>query len=292
MRAMGWIITDKTPWENRMVNGEMMDQIKKLVFLIILLSSCSGMPVMAEDLKIVTPYWGTEENTYQSNQYGLNLKDSQTMKGLYLQSIDTGRYQWNLFIYRTENINYADLTGVNFICDIYYGKDNNAKNAIGMGINYLHLDLAGKNVPTSMGILNGFNLAQDTSSFYVRFGKYYKQALANLDWTLMPWFGGQTDHSEGDGWVDPSGHGTIPFKINENQYYWIAGLNFKADYHHFLQVEAKHTITFNHNDYFQKNTAMMNLFLNSHWGLSYRYNDQETASGNDKYHIFGLAVLF
>jgi len=270
-----------------------MNRLKRTIFfLVILLSFFSGISVMADDLKIITPYWGTEENTYQNNQYGLNLKDSQTMKGLYLQSIDTERYQWNLFIYRTENINYADLTGVNFIWDCYYGKDTNDKNAVGIGINYLHLDLAGKNVPTSIGALNGFALDQDTSSLYVRFGKYYNHALDDLNWTLMPWLGGQMDHSEGDGLVDPSGHGTITFKVNEDQYYWIAGLNFKADFRHFLQFEAKHTITFNHDDYFHKNTAMINLFVNPNWGLSYRYNNQETACGNDKYHILGLAVLF
>ena len=87
------------------------------------------------------------------------------MKGLYLQSINPERYQWNLFIYRTENINYADLTGANFIYDCYYGRDTNVKNAVGMGINYLHLDLAGKNAATSMGTLNGFNLDQDTHLF-------------------------------------------------------------------------------------------------------------------------------
>jgi hypothetical protein len=160
-----------------------------------------------------------------------------------------------------------------------------------MGMNYLHLDLAGENIPTSTGVLNRFNLDQDTSSLYLRFGKYYSHNQAPLGWSLMPWLGGQADYSKGDGLADPPGPVVKKFKINEDHYYWIAGLNFKADFRHFLQVEAKHTITFNNDDYFHKNSAMINLFLNPTWGFSYRYNDQETAAGKDNYQILGLAVL-
>jgi hypothetical protein len=265
---------------------------KKTIFLTIFFAFFSVSPVLAEDFKIITPYGGMEENTYQNNQYGLNLKDSQAMKGLYLQSIDTEKYQWNLFIYQTENINYADLSGVNFIYDYYFGKDTNVKNVIGIGVNYLQLDLAGKNIPTSAGSLDGFNLDQDTASLYLRIGKYYSHGQANLNLTLMPWIGGQLDHSEGDGLVDLPGPGSIAFKVNEDHYSWIAGLNLKTSFYHFLQLEAKHTITFNHDDYFHKNTAMVNIFLNKNWGLSYRYNYQETAAGNDSYRILGLAALF
>lgn len=92
--------------------------------------------------------------------------------------------------------------------------------------------------------------------------------------------------------VDFPGPGSVAFKANDDQYYWITGLNLKAEFHHFLQLEAKHTITFNRDDYFHKNTAMVNLFLNKNWGLSYRYNDQETTAGKDVYNIFGVAAVF
>jgi hypothetical protein len=73
-----------------------MNLLKKQIVLVILLSFFCEIPVMAADLKIITPYWGIEENTFQNN--GLKLKDSQEMKGLFIQSINPEKYQWNLFI--------------------------------------------------------------------------------------------------------------------------------------------------------------------------------------------------
>jgi hypothetical protein len=41
-----------------------MNRLKRTIFfLVILLSFFSGISVMADDLKIITPYWGIEENT-------------------------------------------------------------------------------------------------------------------------------------------------------------------------------------------------------------------------------------
>jgi hypothetical protein len=174
-----------------------MNPFKKIMFLVVLGSFLSAVPALAADFKIVTPYWGMEDNTYQDNQYGLSLKDSQPMKGFYLQSIDTERYQWNLFIYQTENINYAGLLGANFIYDYYFGKDARNKNVVGIGLNYLQLDLDGRNIPTSTGVLDRFNLDQDTSSLYLRIGKYYNHNQTRFNWSAMPWFGGQWDHSKG-----------------------------------------------------------------------------------------------
>ena len=163
-----------------------MKLMSKLILTVILLILVSTAPVLAENIKIATVYWGTEDNTYQDDQYGLKLNDSQPMKGIYLQSIDTEKYQWNLFLYQTNDINYSDLTGVNFIYDYYFGANAKTKKVIGIGANYLQLDMAGQNVPTAMGPLPGFDLNLDTTSLYVRAGQYYISDQGPLTYTLMP----------------------------------------------------------------------------------------------------------
>ncbi len=271
-----------------------MDLLKKLLLAVGLLTILWATPAMAEQITIVTPYWGMEENTYQNDEYGLKLKDTQATKGLYLQSIDTEKYQWNLFLYRTSDINDSDLTGANFIYDYYFAADAKGKNAVGVGVNYLQLDLSGKNLPLigSPMPLPGFDLDLDVASLYLRAGRYFNYDAGSFQGTVFPWVGGQLDHQTGDGLADYPGPGFAAFKIDDDQYSWIAGLNFKATYHHFLQLDAKHTVTYNHDGYYNKDTAMVNLFFNQRWGLSYRYNYQETSVGNDRYHLFGVAMVF
>lgn len=101
----------------------------------------------AESITIVTPYFGTEENTYIDNLYGLKLEGSQNTKGLYIQSISPDEYQWNAFFYNTNNINDSDLSGLNFIYDRYFGKTQKVQNVAGIGVNYLKMKLDSVNVP-------------------------------------------------------------------------------------------------------------------------------------------------
>lgn len=214
-----------------------MNYLKNLTMAIAL---CLGMitaPVLAADLKIGTLYWGTEENTYRNEAYGVEMNDSQPTNGLYLQSINPEKYQWNLFVYRTQDINASDLLGANFIYDHYFGVDDHAKNVIGVGANYLQMDLDGTGILTSLGALDAFKLDQDITSLYVRIGRSYNYGENQLRFTVMPWAGGQWDQSRGKGLVDFPGPGSVRFEIDEDGYSWIGGVNLKADYHHFLQVE-------------------------------------------------------
>ncbi|HNS32663.1 MAG TPA: hypothetical protein PKN36_06775 [bacterium] len=266
--------------------------MKKSIWLCFLLVCTFSFDIPAENLTIVTPYFGTEENSYINSDYKLHIKDSAVMKGLYLQSIDTSKYQCNLFLYRTDNINYSDIKGVNFIYDYYFGRKSNSKNMVGAGINYMKLDMAGTHVPTSLGDLDAFDCSMDTYSLYMRAGRYIGYDKGNIRWTLMPWIGGQMDISDGKGLVDYPGPGSAPFNIDSKDYYWITGLKVKAALHHFIQVEAKHTLTFNSEDSYNKTTVMVNVFMTKNIGFSYRYNRQETCSGKDIYNIFGIAAVF
>lgn len=267
--------------------------LKKQFYLIAFCLLLNTGPVSAADYKIVTPYWGVEENIYLNEKYGLEMKDSQTTKGLYLQSVNPEKYQWNVFIYRTEDINYSDLDGVNLIYDRYFGADAKVKNLIGLGVNYFRLDLAGENIPVNTGIrLDAFNLDQEITSLYLRIGRSYKYNQGQTSYSVLPWIGRQLDQSRGTGLVDLPGPKAIVIKIDEDQYSWIAGVNLKANWRHFLQLETKHSITYTDTDYLNKSSAMVNLFLTKNLGLSYRYNYHQTTVGKDSYHLLGLAVLF
>ena len=260
-----------------------------LVFALALLASTCAL---AETLTIVTPYCGPEESVYADDEYGLRLKDTGMLKGLYVQSVNPATYQWNAFLYQTNDINYSDVTGLNFIYDRYFGVGERAKNVAGAGMNYLKVDLAGEQVPTTSGPLDAFTLDLDVASFYARVGRQYRQEKGAVRWTALPWIGCQVDRIRGDGLADFPGPGSAPFKFDEDRYYTIAGVNLKTHFRHFLQAEVKHSVTVDHNDCFHKTTVMLNFFMTRNVGLSYRYCRQETFAGTDTYGIFGIAAVF
>ncbi len=269
-----------------------MSLLKKQFYLIAVCLLLTAAPVLGSDFKVITPYWGVVENAFVNDKFDLELKDSQPTKGLYFQTVDPDKYQLNLFIYRTEDINYSDLAGVNFIYDRYFRAEAKVKNLIGLGVNYLRIDLSGKSIPAKTGSLDTFNLDQKISSLYLRIGRNYSYNQGQTSYSVLPWIGGQLDQSRGTGLVDPPGPNSIPIIINTDQFSWIAGVNLKANWRHFLQLETKHSIAYFNSDHLNKNSAMVNLSLTKNLGLSYRYNYHQTTLGKDSYHLFGLAVLF
>ncbi|MGE5607586.1 MAG: hypothetical protein ACM3YE_18075 [Bacteroidota bacterium] len=255
---------------------------KKHLYLMVLCFLLNTQPVLAADFAIITPYCGVEDNTYSNKEYGLEMTDSQPTKGLYFQSIDTEKFQWNLFVYRTEDINYSNLAGVNFMFDRYFGAGAKIKNLIGLGTNYLWMDPAEETIPAN------FQLEQEIFSLYLRIGRKYDYNPGGVNCSFLPWIGGQLDQTRGT--VDPPGPNA--FKTDDDQCSWIAGINLKADFHNFLQLEAKHSIAHNKHDTLNKSSAMANLFFTKNLGLSYRYNYQQTTAGKDSYQLLGLAMLF
>jgi hypothetical protein len=246
-----------------------------------------GTPVFGESFTIVTPYSGIEENTYVDKSNNLKLKDSQNTEGLYVQSIDPEKYQWNVFLYKTDNINYSDLSGFNFIYDRYFGTDSGVQNVAGIGANYLKMDLDGMR----LGPMGSFKMDQDILSLYLRIGRYYKYDLDKLHFTVMPWVGGEWDHLQSSGSID-FGRGAKTFENGEEQYSWLTGINLKMNFQHFLQLEVKPAVTYLNGECYWKKSAMVNVFLTKNLGISYRYDYHETSSGKDALSIFGVAVMF
>lgn len=250
-----------------------------------------AVPAFGDSITVVTPYYGTEENCFRHRDYGLSLKDSQTMRGLFIQSVEPDTYQWNIFLYQIRDINYSDLHGVNFIYDRYFGKAP-GQMVLGFGMNYLKMDLTGNNVPSASGRLDGLELDMSVFSPYLRLGKYYVFEGDKLRTTLMPWFGAQVDYIGGSGRVDFPGPGAVDFEMEDDPFSWIAGVNLKLNVHHFLQVEGKYATAYHDGVFQDRHTAIVNLFLSRQWALSYRYQYQENANGTDSYQIVGVAVVF
>ena len=57
----------------------------KQLLLLLALGLLINTPVLGAEVRVLAPYFGTEENTYTDDTYGLDLRDSGPMKGLYFQ---------------------------------------------------------------------------------------------------------------------------------------------------------------------------------------------------------------
>lgn len=278
-------------WE-KALGGAGVERLTKIISLFAMFFLIRTSPVFAGDFTIVTPYWGVEDNTLINEEYGLELEDTEPMMGLYIQSIDTEKYQWNLFFYGTNDINDSDLRGFNFAYDRYFGAHDNVKNLIGVGMNYSKIDMAGEDVPTRMGNLDSFDMDITNTSYYLRVGRSYDFGRDKLRYSVLPWIGGQWDRSESSGTVDFPGPRFADFQIGEDSLSWIAGVNLKATVFHFIQVEAKHSITHREDDLFNRSSIMVNFLLSRNVGFSCRFNHQETSMGEDIYSMIGISVMF
>jgi len=245
----------------------------------------------AKDIRIITPYLGSIRNVYESEEHGLDLNDSSLLKGLYFQWINPERFQWNVFIYQSSDINYSTLWGGHFIFDYYFGKGDRGKNVIGVGIEFIGLDM---DAGDSISGLSDFKLKNTIIIPYLRAGRYFTFGTDTMSVTLLPWVGVQPELVRGDISFITGGPSPTPVSkdIRDDALYALAGLNAKTVIMHFFEVEVKYKATFNRDDYFSTLSAMTNLYLSRHWGISYRFKFMETSSGSDTYHIGGVAFLF
>jgi hypothetical protein len=245
----------------------------------------------ARDIRIITPYLGSIRNVYKNDEYRLDLKDSSLLKGLYVQWINTERFQWNLFVYQSSDINYSTLWGGHFIFDYYFGGRGRAKYVAGAGLEIISLDMdAGSHIDG----LSDFKLENSIYIPYLRFGRYFPFDLPAVSLTLLPWAGLQPQFVRGNVSFNFGGPFPPPVdaEIEENDLYALAGLNARAVVMHFLELEAKYHAAFGAGEYLSTVSTMVNFYLSRRLGLSYRFKFMETGSGSDSYHIGGIAIIF
>jgi len=260
-----------------------------IVFLILIFVSAT-VSAEAIDIRIVAPYLGYVNNVYENSDYSIDLDNSSLMKGLYFQWINPKRYQWNTFLYQSSDINYSTLWGGHFIFDLYLGVRERGKYVIGIGIEYIRLDMdAGNNIPP----LSNFQLMNNIIVPYLRAGRYFLFGSDTLSVSVLPWTGIQPEWVRGDiAFIPPGPPTQFEAKIEEYDLFGIAGINTSVSIYHFITVDAKYRGTFSADEYFSSVDSMVNVFFTRHLGLSYRFKYSETSSGSTSYHIGGIAYVF
>ena len=263
--------------------------MKKFAVGIIIAFLAAGA-LSAEDIRIVVPYLGAATDVYKDDANGVELNDTKLMEGLYLQWVNTDLFQANAFVYHSADINYSQLWGGHLIADFYVFSDAMGKAAVGAGLDVLSLDLdAGDHIAP----LADFKLPMMLYAPYARVGHYFNFGSRDMvSWSVLPWAGAEYDIIRGDLSFDPPGPGTFSQSIDDETLYALAGINVGATIMHFIELQVKYRATFNADDYLNTFDAMANVYLNRHWGVSYRFKYMETTSGSVSYHIGGVAYVF
>jgi hypothetical protein len=273
--------------------------MKKLVSILILsIMICSSAYAMS--LRIITPYLGTINNdmsrTVEGSPEKLILDDDSLMKGLYFQSINTSKFQWNVFLYNSEDLNYSSLWGVHFIYDRYFGVKEKSKYVVGIGIEYITM----KTETDDIIPFSSFELSQNIYVPYLRAGKYFYFGDNKIRYSLMPWVGVESDIVRGDiDFTIPAMYPGMPDIVvskaaDEDSYYAMAGLNFKITFYHFIDLKLKYHGKFDleEDNYFDIASSMLNIYFNRNWGVSYRAKYMKSAEMENIYHIAGIIYAF
>ena len=272
--------------------------MRKLI-IILIVSFLFISSIYAENIRIITPYLGTINNDMSRTVVGspseLKLDDSSLFKGLFFQYINTEKYQWNVFVYNSEDLNYSSLWGTHFIFDYYLGVKENSKYVIGAGMEFLKMDTeTSEIVPFS-----NFELSQNIYAPFLRGGKYFYLGDDKIKYSFMPWAGFEADIIKGDiGFIiPPMGFApeiAVSDDVDDDTFYAMAGLSFKVTFYHFIDLKLKYhcKVDLEENDTYDVASSMLNIYFNRSWGISYRGKYMKSAEMENIYHIGGIVYAF
>jgi hypothetical protein len=253
--------------------------------------------LQARDIRVVVPYYGSIRNQLVVESIG-DLKDTAPLAGIYFQWIRPEKYQWNVFIYQSRNINYSDIIGSHFIFDYYPGRcPCGGLLVAGAGFDYIRIKTHGDISPQ----LSEFSMINNVYAPYFRFGRYIDFGSSLKQVSFLPWGGIERDIIRGDlNFIIPSMAPGMPApppvdeEIKSDYTYALIGLNGKVTLFHFFEMSAKYYRKFSldHGDDLNVFSGMLNVYLNRHWGLSYRFKYMEVSISTNTYHMGGIAFLF
>jgi hypothetical protein len=271
---------------------------KKRVLLVLILFICIAGSLTAETVRNITPYLGPITNKLISTTTGSEIKDTALLRGLYYQHIDTNHFQWNLFLYNSDNINESDLWGGHLIADKYFKKTDAGKYVAGIGIDSLNLSSDPIAVAPSVSV----QVSHTIYAPYARVGYYfYFKQDSGITFTIMPWGGYEADVVRGDVKTDiqpmfPGQSTRIRTTDLDHTYeYGLVGIQLKVDYRHFLTLKLKYHRKFSFDSEssdLHNASAMLNFYFSERWGLSYRYKYFEEITVVNSYHLCGLSFIF
>ena len=278
----------------------------KKVIVILAVSFLFVSSIYAETIRVITPYLGTINNDISremeipGDSFELKLKDDSLFKGLFYQTINPDKYQWNVFVYNSEDLNYSSLWGTHFIFDYYLGVNENSKYVVGAGMEFLKMDTETESLAFDIGMvfdlnINNFKLSQNIYAPFLRGGKYFYLGDDKIKYSFMPWLGMEADIIKGDiGFTIPGMPFPVAEDIDDDSFYALAGLNFKATFYHFIDLKLKYhcKVDLQENDTYDVASGMLNIYFNRSWGISYRAKYIKSAEMENIYHIGGIIYAF
>ena len=270
---------------------------KSVLFLAVLVFFTGS--VIAQTINVGTLYGGSISNEINREISGMDLKleDSGKFGGLYLQSINPAKYQWNVFLYGSDEVNSSSLLGVHSIVDFYpCGSSEQSKFVLGAGFEYIRMETA---MDEYEG-LTDFTLEQNIYAPFLRTGNYFYLNAGKFKFSLLPWIGFEGDSVKGDIYFDlpPNPSPFVPTNVdtftNSTIFYGIAGLNFKIKYHHFVDLKLKYSKKkdLGADEYPETASAMLNIYFTRNLGVSYRFKYMESSEMTNVYNIGGLIYSF
>ena len=261
-------------------------------FLILTLLTASLL--YAGPIRIITPYIGSISNQL-SVEHMDDLKDTALLGGLYFQCVRPDRHQWNVFVYNSRDINESNILGTHFIFDYYLTRlPVKGKFVLGAGFDYIQIVTDGNVSPA----LSEFKMTNKVYAPYLRAGRYFDFGSRAGGISILPWAGYEQDIVRGDlSFKVPAGPGMtvhVEDDIKNDDGYAMLGINTKLTFFHFIELCVKYHRKFSLNEKEDLNTlsGMLNLYLNRHWGFSYRYKYMEVSVSKNTYHMGGIAYIF
>jgi hypothetical protein len=262
-----------------------------IVFSILFSAPC----IFAKDIRIITPYAGTIQNKLTIDEMDQKLDDSALLAGLYFQWIKPQKYQWNIFLYNSRDINGSTLIGSHFIFDYYFGVKQKGKYVAGIGFDMIRIDTK----DLSLTNLSDFEMLNVIYAPYIRFGRYFNFGNNNLKNSVLLWGGFEDDLLRGDISfnIPPKfpGMPVIPVeeKLDHDYEYALVGLTLKSTILHFIELKIKYhgKISLESDDYLNVVSFMFNTYMSRKLGISYRFKYMEETIGTNTYHMGGIALM-
>ena len=257
------------------------------LFLAVVLFSSRAF---SEDIRVACPYVGFLTNKTIDAKNHLNLKDGALMEGVFFQWINPEKYQWNVFIYGSKDINYSDIWGGNAIADYYMKINDHSKWVLGAGTEYMLISMG---AGPKLG-LDNLEMSNNVLAPYLRFGWQRKISTGKNSVSVFPWAGIEYEKVFGTITVDPPGPFPPPIKsdIKDAHTYAMTGLTLKLSAMHIFDVDAKYYAAYNAHNLYNVASGNVNAFLTRHLALSYRLKYMETSEGWDLYNMAGIAFVF
>jgi|SRR3989339_401008 len=272
----------------------------KLVAAICLGITLAFSGARADDIRVACPYAGALVNVVEVTHppYTLSLEDTSLLKGLFFQWIRPQVFQVNAFFYQTSDINYSDVWGGHLMGDVYFLPSQWGSCVAGAGSEVISIamDADSNSMPMTNGGYTGFSDFEMQNTVYtpfVRAGYRFTPAIGLVKFSVFPWAGVQYQGVRGRIEIDfPAFQYPMHEDIIDDDWFAMAGAGANANIFHFIDLEAKYHATFDADTLYPTVSAMANIFLTRHVGLSYRFKYMEMSMGSNTFHMGGVAFVF